>query len=124
MAFTENPLFSPTNTESGDVLGPLPGASRFITVIETNYNLEKRMPVEGIMSIGQLTFGVVEEIGKRRLFHIRKTIKEYFYRNTLIHYVAKSLLRLDSVIQAPSSLICFVFGASCGHQCGLVTSAA
>ena len=65
--FTENPLFAAANLDGEDGLAPLPllrAGARFITVRETNYNLEKRVPVEGMLSVGQLTHRVVEEIGE------------------------------------------------------------
>ena len=36
----------------------------FVRAFETNYNLDKRIPADGSLSIGQLTAKLVEELGE------------------------------------------------------------
>ena len=47
------------------VLNPNAGSYK-IRLLETNYNIQKEIIVEGEMSIGQVTLSLVDEIGKKK----------------------------------------------------------
>ena len=42
---------------------PLP-PTRCIQIFETNYNFEKQLAVQGLMTVGELAVAMVKEIGK------------------------------------------------------------
>ncbi len=64
MEFTENAAYNaPTLATIGEN-NLLAESGRFITVWESNYNLTRKLPVVGTLSVGQLTLRFVEEIGR------------------------------------------------------------
>ena len=67
----ERRMAAKTATEEVELLQELPttqqqpsGGGWYITVWESNYDLEKRVPVDGALGVGLLTVKVVEMIGE------------------------------------------------------------
>ena len=62
---------------------PLPELRWYIEVHETNYQFTKQIPVKGDVTIGQLTFAVVKEIGKT-LYFLFMVCKMIFKTSSLV----------------------------------------
>ena len=76
MAFSSNPLFATSSglgySDHDDFPPPIVDISEtgwYVRVKETNYQRDQVIPVQGKMSIGELTLKVVEEIGRKKSFH-------------------------------------------------------
>ena len=118
MAFTSNPLFESSQgagvtniipEEDSDLI-PKPEidiseTGWFVNLKETNYNLERKLPVQGKMSIGELTLKTVESIG-------RDTIKPISWLKVHENHVL-----IDSSVGSFHILS----GASFAHQPGFKT---
>lgn len=61
--FVDNAAFGLPEVAEANVIA-VPNVGWYINVFETNLNLEKRVPVEGQLGVGQLIARVVDELGK------------------------------------------------------------